>query len=522
MITLDRLVNVLGGSGVRLWGGARRPREVMLRSVVVHDPTDSRSAAGDVYLAIGLDAAAAIAAAERARAVAVLVRDGETVDAGTIQLAERSGLALVTVDVSTSWSHLSGLVFGLVLEGRETESGRGPTDLFALADSLAAAAGGAVVIEDQLCRVLAYSNLESESDQVRLETIMGRRPPESVRTLFEARGVYRHLAVSDEPLFVEPDVARGFRGRVAIAIRAGRELLGSLWVETGGPLTGGSRQAIVDGAHICALHLLRSRASADLERQVESDLVMSALEGAVDARALTSQLGLPGENLRVIALQAHVEDERHAAVLLAFEKATIGFGWSRQSRSALFGNTVYTVMPEMDALATRSRSWTRGILGELPPTVLVTAGVGGPADAAGLPTSRQEADESLALHAARGGVAPMVYDESWDQILLHRLRVLAASGRTPARSPATVLRRHDAEFRTDYADTLRTWLECNRDTSAAAAGLAVHPNTVRYRLRRIREVVDLDLDAPEQRLAALIAFAATAPDPLVLNGQSTG
>ena len=58
------------------------------------------------------------------------------------------------------------------MEGRETESGRGPTDLFALADSLAEAIGGAVTIEDRLSRVLAYSKLHQDADPARAATIL--------------------------------------------------------------------------------------------------------------------------------------------------------------------------------------------------------------------------------------------------------------------------------------------------------------------------------------------------------------
>ena len=71
------------------------------------------------------------------------------------------GVAVMVVDPAVSWSELAAVVYGLVLEGRETESGRGPTDLFALADSLAEATGGAVTIEDRLSRVLAYSSCSS-------------------------------------------------------------------------------------------------------------------------------------------------------------------------------------------------------------------------------------------------------------------------------------------------------------------------------------------------------------------------
>lgn len=301
MITLDRLVNVLAGSGARLAGGARS-REVMLRSLVVHDPTDPRPATGDVYLAVGVDAPAeAVGLAEQARAAVVLVRGPTVLDRATSTAAEQADIAVVLAEPEVSWSHLTGLAYGLVLEGRETESGRGPTDLFALVDTLAAALrGSSVVMEDQLSRVLAYSGSDDPVDAVRSQTILGRRLPDTVRGLFADRGVFRHLATSDEPLFVEPSPAHGFGGRMVIAVRAGRELLGSLWAETATPFETERLRVLEDGARTAALHLLRSRASADLERQVESDLVTRLVEGNGDAEAMRSQLGLPPDALRVV------------------------------------------------------------------------------------------------------------------------------------------------------------------------------------------------------------------------------
>ena len=157
----------------------------------------------------------------------MLVRAPAPLEPAIPSTAEHAGIAVVLADPEVSWSHLTGLAYGLVLEGRETESGRGPTDLFALADTLAAALGdSSVVIEDQLSRVLAYSSSDEVVDTVRSQTILGRRLPDRVRELFAERGVFRHLAASDEPLFVEPSRGHGFGGRMVVAVRAGRELLG--------------------------------------------------------------------------------------------------------------------------------------------------------------------------------------------------------------------------------------------------------------------------------------------------------
>ena len=150
MIILDRLVNVLGDYGVRLnWSSV--PRSTELRSVVIHETTGNRAVVGDVLLAIGADTVTqAVHWAASARAAVVLLRgDGQEV---TFDGASEA-LAIMVVDEEMAWSEVAAVVYGLVLEGRETESGRGPTDLFALADSLADAIGGAVVIHDRLLRV---------------------------------------------------------------------------------------------------------------------------------------------------------------------------------------------------------------------------------------------------------------------------------------------------------------------------------------------------------------------------------
>ncbi|MCV7257895.1 PucR family transcriptional regulator [Mycobacterium shimoidei] len=505
MITLDRLVNVLGNYGVRLrWSSV--PRTTELRSVVMRE-TGDRPVVGDVLLAIGADSVSEAAQwAVAARAVVVLMRGGEepiTFDGTEVG-------AVMVADEAVSWSELAAVVYGLVLEGRETESGRGPTDLFALADSLAEAIGDAVVIHDESLRVLAYSKLQRHTDAARIETILGRQTPEHLRELFEARGVFAHLASSDDPLFVAGDAEHGVTGRMVIAVRSARELIGSVWVACEEPLNDAARTALADGAHTVALHLLRSRASADLERQVESELVIRLLEGAADAATLASRLGVPQSPLRVIALQASIGADRDAALLMAFERATAGFGWSRPGRSALAGNTVYTLLPGEEAAD--ARRWISGVRAALPEDVTVLAGISGTAKVVDVPAARHEADECLALHEMTPSAAPPAYDESWDEILLQRLRTAARKGRYPERGPVADLRRHDRANATEYVATLRAWLEAQGDPIEAGERLSVHENTVRYRLRKMSEITKLPLDDARKRLAMMIELAAIDAD----------
>lgn len=510
MITLDRLANVLGS-----YGGTLRclphGRDVELRDVAVHDPADPQGSCGDVLLAVGVDdPLEALRFAAHARAEAVAIRTGTAPDEDALAEASELGVAVLTVEPSMSWSQLAAVVYGLVLEGQETEAGRGPTDLFTLADTLARTVGAPVTVEDHLSRVLAYSSSQHGADPARAETILTRTVPDEIRNTLAEQGVFEHLAGSDEPLFVAPSTRAGLEGRVVIAVRAGRTLLGSIWVETAEPLAEASRAALVDGAGTAALHLLRIRASADLERQVESDCVTRLLDGDPDTLALLGRLGLPHgaePRFRVIAVRASTRSTEHAAALLAFERATLGFGWARQGRSALFGDTVYTIMPDVDPA--RARAWVDELLGDLPAEVTATAGIGGAAGVDELVASRREADESLAVHALRPASVPAVsYDESWHEILLARLRTAARSGREPRDGAVAVLRGHDEANGTELVATLRAWLRAQGDLGAAAEELGVHRNTVRNRMRQATELADLGLHDADRRLALTIMLTA--------------
>lgn len=511
MITLDRLAGVLGGYGATLCS-IPAGRDVELHSVTVHDSTNTQPGTGDVYLAVGLNCAVeAVEAAIAARARALLLRGDP--DPEALTQAENSGIALLAVDPALSWSQLAAVVYGLVLEGQDTESGRGPTDLFTVADSLARTVGAPLTVEDHHSRVLAYSSSQYGADRARTETILGRTVPAEIRAALATYGVFEHLATSDEPLFVPASAAVGLDGREVIAVRAGRTMLGSIWVEVSEPLDAQRRAALVAGTATAALHLLRVRASADLERQFESDCVTRLLDGDTDTLALLGSLGLPhgsGENLRVIAIGARNEDAEQAAALLTFERATLGFGWARPGRSALLGNTVYTIMPG-SADPSPALRWVNELVSALPAATATSAGIGAPAAASELLTSRREAEEGLAVHALRpAGRTALAYDDSWEEILLVRLRGAASAGREPARGPLAELRTHDERHGTRFVTTLHAWLRAQGDVAAAAAELSIHRNTVRYRMQQMATIADIDLDDPDRRVALLIMLEAAS------------
>ena len=60
------------------------------------------------------------------------------------------------------------------------------------------------------------------------------------------------------------------------------------------------------------------------------------------------------------------------------------------------------------------------------------------------------------------------------------------------------------------ADTLRAYLDAFGDVAAAAHSLHVHPNTVRYRIRRVEDKLGTSLADPDVRLVLSLSLRATA------------
>jgi DNA-binding PucR family transcriptional regulator len=67
---------------------------------------------------------------------------------------------------------------------------------------------------------------------------------------------------------------------------------------------------------------------------------------------------------------------------------------------------------------------------------------------------------------------------------------------------------YDARHRSDLVGTLVSYLECGGTYDLSARALSIHRSTLRYRLKRIREITGFDLSDVEQRLNLHLATRA--------------
>jgi hypothetical protein len=402
-------------------------------------------------------------------------------------------------------------------------------DLFAVANAVAALLNAPVTIEDRSSRVLAFSGRQDEADASRVETIIGRQVPERYAQMLTERGVFRELYRSEHPVVVNPtevDYEGLTTQRVAIAVRAGDEILGSVWVAVDGELTKQWTSMLRDSAKLVALHLLRVRAGADSHRRLSADLVATALEGGSGARGALGRLGLGGRRLIVVgaslidadqlggslrADQSLVAERQRFADAFAVQLSAINPG----AAVALLGDTVYGLFPTAEAGA-EGEEWATRVaedflsrVGTRMPAVIAIGPAAG--DIAGIALSHSAVDRVLRV-LRDGKVTRRVarLEEVQTESLLLELRDLVAVRADRPVGPLARLIEYDDRNNSNLVETLEAWLDSFGDVSAASARLYVHPNTFRYRLRRLAEVSGLDLGNPEERFSAMLQLRILA------------
>ena len=519
--TVGELVETVG-VGVLEVLAAPKGLEAPIADAVILDPDeDWVGAAGDVVLAIGVDPRrpearelVRRAGTAGATAVVVKVRDGGPVDA-LVDAANESGVALLTATPDLAWGQLHALVRTVTAtSGLARERGPGGVavgDLFALANAVAAMAGGPVTIEDPRSTVLAYSSLgEGDIDEARRDTILGRRVPDDWIKRLRDDGVVRRL-------FHEPGVVRidypelGIKPRIAAAVRAGDEVLGSIWVQEGDhPLGDEAESALQEAARIAALHLLRHRSSADLERGRRGELLRAVLDGRIAPDALVSELQLaPTSGLTVVAFELVSPGDVAAESVLAERAASLVTlyceSYRRQAVAVALGPIVYVVVPLADADdRERLPALANGIRERAAEALHLElrAGIGETvAGVTGLLDSRRQADRVLRALANTPWVGPVAtVDQVRSRVVLGQLQELAARDPGLRVGKLDILVDHDRERGTEYVATLRAYFAHLGDVPAAAKAQDVHANTFRYRLRRLAEVAAIDFDDPIDRL----------------------
>jgi DNA-binding PucR family transcriptional regulator len=153
------------------------------------------------------------------------------------------------------------------------------------------------------------------------------------------------------------------------------------------------------------------------------------------------------------------------------------------------------ILPDPDAPGRRSRlaAQLRGTTAVVGPTVPL----------AQLPESARVAQVAAQTFQLDAGHGPLFTADRLDAIIVHRDRRLLDALREAELGPLTAA---TPASRVVLRQTLRSWLVHMGNRRAVAEELGIHPQTVRYRLARVRELFGPVLDDPASRLRLLLAL----------------
>ncbi|WP_066950250.1 PucR family transcriptional regulator [Microtetraspora fusca] len=489
--------------------------DVPISGPAIHDPLSAAPPKpGAMVLLVGLTPetpGAAQTIRRLAGAAAAVLRSDAVGAASLVEAAAEAGVALIALRVAMSWSHLHTLLEDAVLPGdslvaaASRDLGSVPAgDLNALVNAIAETLDRPAGIVDTQWRLLAYSaipgqtNDDLQRDVILSRTVPARNAPQETRRLLLTS--HRALRFHTGPPY-DDDGHRIWR--IGAGIRGGPEPLGMLWVLEGDERLSEDKLVLVEEfARLAAAHLLRARRARTVDRERRGELVGQALDGR-DPRTACHRLGLdPGAGIAVLAVAELVAGDVPLGEHLLDAVATYLDAYRRSTACVLRGDTVYCLMPAQDLAALREVA--SDLTRRLGLRRRLVASVGGRVGADDLPRSRRQADLALAVLRA-SGTAVATIDEVRAAAALIELRSLLDD------HPDLLLHEVDPALR-DAEESALAWIECHGDVRAAAQRLRVHPNTLRYRIRRLAGN-GLDLTDPGTRLITWLRLRLRDGEP---------
>jgi PucR C-terminal helix-turn-helix domain len=508
----------LGRHVVEVMAVPGRLRALVHRVVIWDAQAADDLAPGDLILAIGMSDRSAqfstlLDHASSRRAAGVVIK--APIRGDWVQFAaERSELAVLVVSQAKTWDWLHAVLRTALLG----PSGLGspddissPADLFTLANAAASGLDGPVEIDDSDLRVLAYSTLGHELDDLRTASILSRAAPADAADWLRRSGALQRIRQSRRPVRITPP---GSRPRLAIAVRAGIEILGYIWVTESGERFGASHEdELAATARLAAAELLRGRSAGDTATRAREVLLRGVIDGTGSPEALAETLDLPvAGGFRLLAVMAAgpgglgQADRLYLRELVA-KRAEVA---ADCCTTTSIGPRIYVLVPTVGLSLAVTKKLGHDVAGRVASHLRqgLLVAIGDEFDSlVGLAPARRAVDRVLSLVTADGDGAGdqgrvVLEEDLRPQMVLHELAELLRGRPHLLRGRLARLDESDRTQHTVYIPTLQAYFDASGDMVKAAQLLFVHRNTLRYRLRRIQDVCGLDLESPEERLVA--------------------
>jgi DNA-binding PucR family transcriptional regulator len=427
--------------------------------------------------------------------------------------AATAGAAIVAVDPRARWERLYRLVTH-VLEhhgDRDDPQFASGTDLFGLAQSIAERTHGMISIEDAQSHVLAYSASNDEADELRRLSILGRAgPPEHLEWISQW-GIFDALRARRDVVKVAERPELGLRPRLAIGIhretdgRRAPGFLGTIWLQQGSRPLADDVEDVLRGAAVLAARIMTRLAATPTTHTLRVQELLGIGAEDVDVAAIARELGIVADG-RAALIGFRCPDRATPTDAIALSASA----FRPDAHTVAVDDTVYVMFPQTGAPSSVA-SWVRGTVAALDRELGVDlrAVIAGPLDGlAAAAAARVDVDRVFDSASRHPGAIRTVIstEEARTTVLLDE--IVKRIGDDLVDPRVRWLRRHEPVL----ADTLQAYFDSSGDIAWAAEYLHVHPNTVRYRVRRIEKLLGTSLGDPDDRLVLGLGLRATATD----------
>jgi len=269
------------------------------------------------------------------------------------------------------------------------------------------------------------------------------------------------------------------------------------------------------GAAACALEMAKAKAISDTEKRLRGTFLDRLLIGDVSHQEAIRQ----GERFEHDMTQTHIavvlswRDEKspsnrrletliNTAINNHRAKALV---WQRERENEILVFHATDPKDPIDYSMKLAQAFTSEIIKQFPQNK-VAIGLGQPArDISAWRTSYRDAVQALELAIRLQTDTPLyIGDLGVYQLILSladRDKLITFQQKTLGPLTDYDMRQH-----ADLIKTLEAFFACHGNLSQTAESLIVHRNTLLYRMNRINEIAEIDLNRPETRLALHLAL----------------
>lgn len=383
-----------------------------------------------------------------------------------------------------------------------------------LADEIAKMIGYPITIEDRFHHLISYSKHRGDIDRARIVTIIKKKTPDKVINSLWKTGFMKEILEKDEPVVIPAVDKVELGNRVVISMKHNSRIVGFIWVHVDDKMLNSHQlQLLKKSANLVKYQLLHYQTKATQEEQ-RKEFFLHLLNGYpqqeenISKRATKLNISLDQIYTIVIINFSREIDQKIKKYIYNFSKNI----YLVQIISFIFDqNQIIFLVGQKDTNETQKNIsfFIKNFIKEISQQLQLKDVVG----AFGLiykslPNMKDSYEQALKVLelkkkfskdlASAYGYHELGIYQFIDEIYENRVHTHYRNGDIQR------LKEYDNHHNTDLLFTLEIYLDCDCNGQKASEQIHIHPNTLNYRLKRILEIGQIDLNNFNQKIALYI------------------